>query len=362
MLLASLVLWTATGCSTSPVASSTPSPHISTASPATTSPPPLYNGPTPPGGFQLGMAYESVRNELVALNAVGNPLAFETWTWNGQVWTRLHPAATPETILSLAFDAARGKVLGFGKNPSMSNETVAPGETWTWDGVSWHLESPKTKPVGRSHPILVYDSKRGRTVMFGGAGRPNERLTDTWSWDGSDWTRLADLPMTDNAPQYAAYDPMQDRILTFEPTGYVNTREMLFFDGNGWSQRTITNAELPMTGPLAYFAPQGHLILFGDELDSLSHPVNSVGGPPSTWAWNGSDWQKLDVGTGPFNRLSSVLAYDSSRRVLVLFGGYALGPANTPAPSPSTCCSQSRDSNDIWEFAGSRWILRAAGT
>ncbi|HMF46492.1 MAG TPA: kelch repeat-containing protein [Candidatus Udaeobacter sp.] len=41
-----------------------------------------------------------------------------------------------------------------------------------------------------SHGV-TYDAERNRVLLFGGdpGGRP---LADTWSWDGSLWTQLAD--------------------------------------------------------------------------------------------------------------------------------------------------------------------------
>ena len=38
---------------------------------------------------------------------------------------------------------------------------------------------------------MAYDSKRGRTVLFGGSAG-NVNLNDTWEWDGQDWTQVAD--------------------------------------------------------------------------------------------------------------------------------------------------------------------------
>ena len=40
-------------------------------------------------------------------------------------------------------------------------------------------------------PGAAYDAKRGMLVVFGGSG-PDGYFGDTWGWDGSTWTRLAE--------------------------------------------------------------------------------------------------------------------------------------------------------------------------
>jgi hypothetical protein len=49
-----------------------------------------------------------------------------------------------------------------------------------WDGKLWHQVSDMG-PIGRSYPALSYDSKRGRTVLFGGHDGKTY-LGDTWEY------------------------------------------------------------------------------------------------------------------------------------------------------------------------------------
>ena len=350
-------LLVASACNPGPTSTPAGKTSISPIGPSARAP---YQGPHPEGGYFVGVAYDAVRRETVVLDSrVHNlPTDFETWTWNGTTWKRLHPVTSPGTVLSLAFDAARQRVVGFGKPAFTNADSVRPGETWTWDGETWQKESPEIQPTGRQQPILVYDSKRQRVVMLGGVGRPNEQLTDVWAWDGSNWGRLPDIPGTTFGPRDGTYDPIRDQVVMFQPTGDLETRLMLIFDGVVWSQRTITNQDLPMQGSLSFDPMRRQVMLFGLQVDSTSHPVNSIGGPPSTWGWNGTNWLNLDIGTGPFNRGFSRLAYDSGRRVFVLFGGVSFGPTNSQVPSPGTCCTVAA-ANDVWEFDGRRWTQRA---
>src|SRR5262249_40598428 len=54
-----------------------------------------------------------------------------------------------------------------------------------------------------------------------------------------------------------------------------------------------------------------------------------------TWEWNGTNWSLLNVATPPQARRWHTVAYDSSRGVVVLFGGQGSGSLRL---------------NDTWEF------------
>ena len=101
-------------------------PSVSSGASATAAPSPPYRGPLPAGGFQVGITYDSIRHVTVVLDVTSNPFTVETWTWNGSAWQHLHPSVSPDAVLSLAFDAAHQRVVGFGRNLNASPEIVAP--------------------------------------------------------------------------------------------------------------------------------------------------------------------------------------------------------------------------------------------
>jgi hypothetical protein len=66
-----------------------------------------------------------------------------------------------------------------------------------------------------------------------------------------------------------------------------------------------------------------------------------------TWQWDGTDWQQLTPATNPPPRRNSVMAYDPSRGVLVMFGG------SGQAANKATLYL-----NDTWEWDGQNWQER----
>jgi Galactose oxidase, central domain len=43
-----------------------------------------------------------------------------------------------------------------------------PTDTWLYDGSNWSAAAPATSPPGRRRHAMVHDLGRGRVVMFGG--------------------------------------------------------------------------------------------------------------------------------------------------------------------------------------------------
>jgi hypothetical protein len=181
--------------------------------------------------------------------------------------------------------------------------------------------------------------------MYGGDGRPNEGLYDTWAWDGSDWHPLA-VNSTDFSNQAGdvAYYPTNDTVVLYHWSGGVasdpNQRFMWTFDGLSWTKRTTGTVELPFNGPITYDNQITKLVLFGQHPDP-SNKYSESGA--ATWTWDGTAWSRINTLSGPQGRYYPRTTYDSARKRLVLFGGYQL-INDSPV-----------EQSDLWEFDGSTW-------
>jgi hypothetical protein len=76
----------------------------------------------------------------------------------------------------MAYDAATGNVVLFGGGTASTNF----GDTWTWDGSTWTKQDAKTSPPARHSASMAYDAATGNVVLFGGQG--GVFLGDTWTW------------------------------------------------------------------------------------------------------------------------------------------------------------------------------------
>lgn len=110
-----------------------------------------------------------------------------TWELNGRVWQNL--ATRPGALLSFqtfAFDTRRHRaVLVSGYAPS----GLSPN-TYEFDGQRWFVVATGG-PAPRLGASAAFDEQAGRTIVYGGEGPDDTRLTDTWGWDGTTWSLLA---------------------------------------------------------------------------------------------------------------------------------------------------------------------------
>jgi len=113
--------------------------------------------------------------------------------------------------------------------------------------------------------------------------------------------------------------------------------ELWSWDGERWRLLTADTS-----GPrwrnfasVAYDSTRNVLMLYGG-LQSESQNFED------TWEWDGTSWKQL-AGEGPGPRESAAMTYDSARERVILFGGAQSG----------------RMTGDTWEWDGSQWTQAA---
>jgi hypothetical protein len=127
----------------------------------------------------------------------------------------------------MAYDAATGNVVLFGGGTSCCNTF---GDTWTWDGSTWTKQAPASSPSARYGAAMAYDAATGNVVLFGGHDK-NGLLSDTWTWDGSTWTQQ--FPATHPSARGEAatvYDAATGNVVLF---GGGGRRSLL----SGWPRK-----------------------------------------------------------------------------------------------------------------------------
>jgi hypothetical protein len=154
---------------------------------------------------------------------------------------------------------------------------------------------PALAPSGRVNAQLVYDDATNALLLFSGQDYTGAApLTDTWTWNGSTWTRLH--------PAHSP-GPLESAAMAYDPT----TQQVVLFGG-------ISNANT------------GGTPILGD-----------------TWTWNGSDWTQQHPASSPPARMLASLAYDGASGQLVLFGGQDATGSGVAL-------------NDTWIWTGSNWV------
>lgn len=256
------------------------------------------------------------------------------------------PAVGPtiRSMHSMVYDTVRGKVLLFGGYGPKPDGSEYLGDTWEFDGTSWTLRTT-TGPAARQSAAMAFDTIRGRAVMFGGMSHTTGPITygQTWEWNGTTWTTVS---TTGPSPRYLhamAYDTARQNTVLFGGLADGSFRDTATWTWNGssWSQATTTGPATRFGHAMAYDAARQRVILFGGyggsgEIKTLLQ---------DTWEWNGSAWSKM-ASTGPTPRQFHSMSFDPVRQRVVLFGGR--GQDGTSL-------------DDLWEWNGTSWSL-ASGT
>jgi hypothetical protein len=140
------------------------------------------------------MVFDSARAISVLFGgAAVNPVRMldDLWEWDGVRWRQ--PETSSErpagrSSAGMAYDSVRREVVLFG---GFDNERRSLADTWLWNGGSWRRAEVEGPPA-RHETYMAFDAARGVVVLFGGDS-DTAQLGDTWEWDGSRWTRC-DLP------------------------------------------------------------------------------------------------------------------------------------------------------------------------
>jgi pimeloyl-ACP methyl ester carboxylesterase len=254
-------------------------------------------------------------------------------------WQQQSPPSSPSARAEMGFiyDSGRNVIVATGG--SYGNMRFA--ETWEYDGTTWTRKFPAQSPVGRDRPAIAYDPIRRVTVLFGGSTPGDGTFyNDTWEYDGNTWVQR--FPLNPPSPRNGAkmaYDPIRGRMLLFG--GYRFQGQMIFFDetweydGAQWVQRFPVNRPEPReTVGLAYDTSRGVMVLFGGGRIAGSIVFND------TWEWDGNNWIRRTLPTSPPARWAHGMTYDQGRNRVILFGGLT-GTTNA--------------FNDTWEYDGNSW-------
>lgn len=287
----------------------------------------------------------------------------DTWRWDGTAWTRLMPSSFPDkrTLHAMVYDSVRNRaVLCGGKD-----ETDSLEDTWELAGDQWIARtgpsSEERSPEARSWHALAQDEDRGVTVLFGGAygasDGSNVYLQDTWEWDGTNWVDRTPaagepLPLGRMSPALG-YDRVRKRVVLHGGVDdYGPFDDTWEWDGARWKERTPSD---PLASPgyryghaMAFDDQEGEMVLYGGTDSTYMGWVSFE----DTWLWDGQIWRPARyTGNPPSGRCYHAMAYDQTRKRVVLYGGQSYWSAEWMCPP----CGFPYAARDTFEWDGSKW-------
>jgi hypothetical protein len=162
---------------------------------------------SPPPRSAASMTYDPERNVIILFGGLADTGEFEQavnemWIWDGETWQQQFPATLPPARwgAAMAYDHARRAVILFGG-------TGGGGfweDTWLWNGAAWVEQHPEHHPAGRANFGMAYAEATQTVILWGGQTHLEVDPTETWAWDGQDWTLLPTLQAPPEALAYGA--------------------------------------------------------------------------------------------------------------------------------------------------------------
>lgn len=302
------------------------------------------------GRFNSSMAYDPVHNNVVLYggNDVTNILG-ETWVLSGNTWSQIVPITNPSPHQGapIAFDRTSKRVVMHGGVKTAEGLIqTADLDTWTWDGSNW-TKIPSSSPFPRANHSIAYDKISKRTLVYGGTADNNAAANlknETWSVTKTLFTKLspASSPSATTTPGLA-FDDERNELILFGGANASGTvlNETWGWKGSTWTKKTPAHSPPPYAAvQMAYDAARKQIVIFG------ASPA--IGGVPTdaTWIWNGTDWTEASPAHRPSARFANSLTYDAARAKIVCFGG-----------TDNVSATKAKD--DTWTWDGTDWTLEA---
>jgi hypothetical protein len=275
------------------------------------------------------MAYDNASHQLILfggclLTQSACVALRDTWVWSGSTWIQLSPKKSPPARddAAMAYDPSIKKLVLFGGTGDSGGSYL--NDTWEWNGATWREVSTSRSPGTRMDSMMKFDQATKQLILFGGIGSIGD-YGDTWTFGHGNWTPV---PSTSSpAARYSgtlAYDTSTNQFLLFG--GWANGGATYYGDTWTWSGSTWVQL-FPTTSPpvraratMSFDSSTGQMILFGGWQPQAPAWTND------TWEWNGSTWKVIAPAVSPPPRADAAMAYDTSSRQLILFGG--ITPAN----------------------------------
>ncbi len=328
---------------------------------------------TPDATLLFAVLADPVRRRLLLVGAASSKARPIVQVWEPTGWRTLdpgqlgNPGADSNQRISAAATSAPtwGTALVFGgydlvdidPGPLEVLVEVAHGETWTYDGAAWVEMAPPGPPTpwpaARSRHALAFDERANVAVLFGGVDKDGARVGDTWTWDGSGWTRQLVAGPPARSDHAMAYNPVLGQTILFGGTdGVTLFNDTWSWDGVTWTQLATAIGLAPRAGASLAFDPvRSVLVLFGGATDRslLGALVSYV---DETWNFSGA-WQRSSPAAAPIARGHASLAWDAKRARLVLVGGERAKDTGSAITTEWF--------SDAWEWDGNWRVVAVAG-
>lgn len=244
----------------------------------------------------------------------------ETWAQLGTLWFELTPSVVPRARADhrLAYQPHRHQVLLFGGDDGRGQL----GDAWEWNGSSWTQQFSAHQPPERSEHAMAYDAVRERVVLFGGRSEMNTAYGDTWEWSGSDWSEIPTSSGPSAQFDHAmAFDGQRIVLFGVKCSSPLNAgtcvSETWTWDGTDWVlQHPPLMPSARQQVALAFDPDRKRVVLFGGYFAGDTYA--------ETWEWDGTTWHWRPIVRSPPKLANGQLIFNAETKRIQLFDGHII--------------------------------------
>jgi cysteine-rich repeat protein len=220
----------------------------------------------------------------------------ETWEFDGATWSRRVTAHSPPPRQSpnMVYDPVRNKVVMFGgcyinwafndfefRNGRYpwEEDATARNDTWEYDGVDWSQVVTPNAPSQRCAAGITFDTFRNKVILYGGRnsepaeGTFTQWFSDTWEYDGINWTQRSLANEGSLAPRIT-FDRRSNRVVQAETDGFWE------LNNSAWVRVPLLGG--PAYGLLYFDKTRNAVMAFSP--DSKAELQRAADGTPLGWA------------------------------------------------------------------------------
>ena len=231
----------------------------------------------------------------------------------------------PRSRHGLVYDRAVGATVLFG-GIVWAGDGELRSDTWILKDGGWRRDRGTPAPPARHRGAMVFDARRGFTVLFGGQGASGLMRADTWLYELGRWRRwsrwLGRQPAR-RCGHAMAFDEGTGQTVLFGGVDLFRRSlgDTWLFDGSAWRRAHGPGPPARRYAAFAYAPDLGGCVLHGGAADEAGR--QSFG---DAWGFRDGRWARLPRGFHTAPRDDHGLAYHRAADRLVILGGLAGDP------------------------------------
>ncbi len=249
---------------------------------------------------------------------------------DGDVTYQVRFSALITNVADICYDGLVNEIDVINLDNDVAGTQVCPPGQPAW------VPRPTLVPPPLVFARMANDAQRERVVMFGGDMGPAQS-GETFEWDGTDWQLVAPAGPGAPSPRHLhamSYDSARGVVVL---TGGIEAGLILDdtweWDGFTWQLRAA--------GPAGAGGPRHWHAQAYDESRGVTVLYGGFPSTPETWEWDGNVWTAVTTPTIPAvgERHMHAMVYDAGTQRVLMFGGL----------------DQTGMLGDIWAYDGADW-------